>query len=205
MDRTPTPGAIVRLTQGIADLNQAVQELSVRVTNLEVRQPLSLWRWALVEPARRTVEAYYPPYRLHQADCGAPDIPPRVLDLVQTVAANRSRRELRGRRAFRLGFFARACINCVITYQHTDHIEEEDKFWFVFLINYGISFQFIAKEDVNRFLVGPGGHQCPSVVQGFATEEELEVFCIGGDFQVPALLTWKLVASHSQTRETLLY
>ena len=34
MDRTPTPGDIVRLTQGIADLTQAVQELSVRVTNL---------------------------------------------------------------------------------------------------------------------------------------------------------------------------
>ena len=202
MDQNFLRGELVRLNQVLTNLTQIVQELSVRVTSLETQQPLQLSRWVLAEPARPTIESFWPPCRLYQVECGAPEVPEPVLDLVSTLPTSPHRKDFRARRAFRLGFWARSSISCVIPYTtHLEEIEEQSKVWFVYLTNFGTAYQFRDASAAERFLAGPGGQRYPAVVQGFPSEEELEIFCIGGHFEVPAILQWTLTASLSQVRE----
>ena len=206
MDPNHLRGELVRLNQAITNLTQVVQELSVRVANLETARPVSLSRWVLAEPSRPPIESFWPPYRLYQVEDGAPDIPQKILDLASTLQASPGRRDFRARRAFRLGFWARSSISCCIPYTtHLESIEEENKVFFVYLTTFGTSYQFRDAPTAEKFLAGPAGHQYPAVVQGFPTEEELEIFCIGGHFEVPAVLQWTLTASLSQARVTRLY
>ncbi len=206
MDPNHLRGELVRLNQAITNLTHIVQELSVRVTNLETARPVSLSRWVLAEPSRPTIECFWPPCRLYQVECGVPEIPQKVLDLVSTLQTSPSRRDFRARRAFRLGFWARSSISCCIPYTtHLESIEEESKIFFVYLTTFGTSYQFRDASTAEKFLAGPSGHRYPAVVQGFPIEEELEIFCIGGHFEVPAVLQWTLTASLSQVRESRLY
>ncbi len=94
-------------------------------------------------------------------------------------------------RAFEAGFWANVALTTHTTYRFAEDIPLGEKQWVVYRAPGLVRPCRVSDRlELDRLLSLPGPFGAP-IVQGFATELELKIFCAGGGRVVPALLQWR--------------
>ena len=176
----------------VRDLCRLVESLSTRVANLEhrTRAPVGFWE-VVAEEAPFGIQHSIPQDHFLCSEWGPPEVPDSFLDFAKGKLVDYPGSRHRVIRAFEAGFWANIAVATHTAYRFAEDIPLEEKQWVVYRAP-GLVRPFRVQDrlELDRLLSLPGPFGSP-IVQGFATELEVKIFCAGGGRVVPALLQWR--------------
>lgn len=142
--------------------------------------------WTLSVPADASVDFDFTD---RTALDGPPELPPGILEIAASVSWEEGQGELRVKRAFEAGFWARLLVKAGIAQTYPVIISAPASHFVVLrAAGLGAYARFKSKADFDSFVAcSVSGNSL--VASGFARLEELEVFCIGASIPLPALYT----------------
>ena len=185
-------GLLWTLDLTVRDLSRLVETLSTRVANLErrLRAPVGYWE-IVAEESPFGIRHSIPRDHFLCAEWGPPEVPDTFLEFAKDHLKDYPRSRFRVIRAFEAGFWANIALATHTSYRFAEDIPLEEKQWVVYRAPGLVRpFRVSDRLELDRLLSLPGPFGAP-IVQGFATELEVKIFCAGGGRGVPALLQWR--------------
>ena len=180
------------LDLAVRDLSRLVESLSTRVANLERRlnAPVGFWE-VVAEEAPFGIRHSIPSSHFHCAELGSPPVPESFLDFAKDRLVDYPGCHFRVTRAWEAGFWANINLLTNTNYASAEDIPLEEKQWIIYRAPGLVRPCRVADRlELDRLVTLPGPFGTP-IVQGFATELEVKIFCAGGGRVVPALLQWR--------------
>ena len=200
----PLPGIVFKLTcmsdsdllwtldLAVRDLARLVDSLSTCLANLERRLNTPVGYWEIVaEESPFGIRHSVPASHFLCAEWGPPPTPETFLEFAKDHLVHYPGCNYRVTRAWEAGFWANIALATHTNYAFAKDIPLEEKQWVIYRAP-GLARPCRVSDrlELDRLVTLPGPLGSP-IVQGFATELEVKIFCAGGGRVVPALLQWR--------------